>query len=107
MAEPGGRKWQVSTQNGGAPLFWAHSGRELFYRDRTTDSLIAVQTAREDAFAFGSRKALFAMPGPALAAIAPDDQRFLAIRRVRDEEESPELIVVENFFEELRATAGR
>ncbi len=37
--------------------------------------------------------------------VAPDDQRFVMIRN-RGVEETGELIVVENFFEELRAKVG-
>ena len=37
--------------------------------------------------------------------VAPDDQRFVMIRNVREREPS-ELIVVENFFEELKTKVG-
>ncbi len=37
--------------------------------------------------------------------VTPDDQRFVMIRNSRDVEAS-ELIVVENFFEELKAKVG-
>ncbi len=35
----------------------------------------------------------------------PDDQRFVMIRNI-EEQEASELIVVENFFEELKAKVG-
>ncbi len=38
--------------------------------------------------------------------VAPDDQRFLMLRGVNFEEGGPELILVENFFEELKAKVG-
>ncbi len=38
--------------------------------------------------------------------VTPDDQRFVMIRSIRDAEAADELIVVENFFEELKASVG-
>jgi hypothetical protein len=38
--------------------------------------------------------------------VSPDDQRFVMIRN-RGAEEVGELIVVENFFEELKAKVGK
>ncbi len=37
--------------------------------------------------------------------VAPDDQRFVMLRRILDNE-SEQLVVVENFFEELKAKVG-
>jgi hypothetical protein len=99
-------KWAVSTRGGTEPL-WSHSGRELFYRD-VAGNLVAVEVQTSPTFALGRSTALF----PAAAyysfargleyAVAPDDRRFLMIRRVSGGAPD-ELIVVDNWFEELKA----
>jgi hypothetical protein len=59
----------------------------------------------------GERRALFSVQGFRSNAfhqrydVTPDGQRFVMIRIVRGQEAS-ELIVVENFFEELKARVG-
>jgi serine/threonine-protein kinase len=99
-------KWAVSTRGGTEPL-WSHSGRELFYRD-VAGNLVAVEVQSAPTFALGRSTALF----PAAAyfsfargleyAVAPDDRRFLMIRQVPGGAPD-ELIVVDNWFEELKA----
>jgi Tol biopolymer transport system component len=97
-------KWAVSTGGGTEPL-WSHSGKELFYRDGA-GNLVAVAVQTRPTFALGHSKVLF----PAGAyfsfargleyAVAPDDRRFLMIRQVPGNTPD-ELIVVDNWFEEL------
>jgi len=100
-------KWAVSTRGGTEPL-WSHSGKELFYRDGA-GNLMTVEVRRSGAtFSAGRSTALFpagayfAWPNGAQYAVAPDDRRFIMIRRVAG---SPpdELIMVDNWFEELKA----
>ena len=99
-------KWAVSTRGGTEPL-WSHSGKELFYRDGA-GNLVAVEVQSTPTFSLGRSTALF----PAAAyysfargaqyAVAPDDRRFLMIRQVAGGAPD-ELIVVDNWFEELKA----
>ncbi len=105
-----GGKWQVSRGGGSAPV-WAHSGRELFYV--ASGKMHAVSIQPGPAFAAGPPRVLFTIPdliraGSPFAgtfAIAPGDQRFLMVRD-NDWLEmagTPTLVVVQNFFDELRA----
>src|SRR4029077_3651758 len=103
-------KWAVSTRGGTEPL-WSHSGKELFYRD-VAGNLVAVEVQSTPTFALGRSTVLF----PAAAyysfargleyAVAPDDRRFLMIRRVAGGTPD-ELIVVDNWFEELKAKSRK
>ncbi len=110
-------KWQVSTNGGMGPL-WSHSGDELFYVDRD-DQMVAARVELGEAVRVSEREILFEMPdtyegrGPnayitGLYDIAPDDQRFLMAREYREGQAEAEnqFIVVQNWFEELRARLG-
>jgi serine/threonine-protein kinase len=102
----GAAKWAVSTRGGTEPL-WSHSGRELFYRDGPAN-LVAVEVNPAPTFSPGLSTTLFPIGGfrsrtlyPEYA-VSPDDRRFLMIRRFLPN--APDkLIVVENWFEELKA----
>ena len=102
-----GGKWQVSSGGGTEPA-WAHSGRELFYRSGGT--LMAVDVQTTPTFTVGTRTTLFEVRGyngsPQRASYAVDrtDQRFLF---VKGSEGSRELVVVLNWFEELKSRTGR
>jgi serine/threonine-protein kinase len=102
-------KWQVSTDGGQEPV-WAHSGRELFYKG--SGDLIVVEVLPGAAFVPGERRALFSHQGYYSTTlhqfydVTPDDQRFVMIRN-RGADDAGELIVVENFFEELKTKVGR
>jgi hypothetical protein len=83
----------------------------LFYRAASGD-LVAVEVNTHPTFSLGRSAALFPAAGftsfrfTPQYAVAPDDQRFLMIRPL--ESGTPEkLIVVENWFEELRAKSRR
>ncbi len=102
-------KWQVSTGGGHSPL-WAHSGRELFYLNVREEMTVA-EIVTTPGFRVGERRVLFPV-GPEYTVstnytsfdITSDDQRFLMVRSVGAEDESARstLIVVENWFEELK-----
>ena len=105
-----GGRWQVSSGGGSAPL-WAHNGRELFYvRGK---NMYVVRIHPGPPFSAEPPRILFAIPDRVRVgslvrgtfAIAPDDQRFLMVRDNgwEDMAGTRTLIVVENFFEELRA----
>ncbi len=96
---------QVSTDGGVEPV-WAHSGRELFYRNGANE-LVAVQFTEDPTFATVREDMLFSMDdyltsnGNPMYDVSPDDQRFVMLR-IDAEFGSTELILVENFFVELR-----
>jgi serine/threonine-protein kinase len=101
-------KWQVSTNHGTEPV-WAHSGRELFYKG--SGDLMVVEVLPGATFVTGERRVLFSTQGyrsrftHQFYDVTADDQRFVMIRN-RGAEEVGELIVVENFFEDLKAKVG-
>ncbi len=101
-------KWLVSTDGGSEPV-WAHSGRELFYKG--SGDLMVVDVLPGLTFVMGERRVLFSVQGfrstpfHQFYDVTPDDQRFVMIRNLGGQEAS-ELIVVENFFEELKAKVG-
>ncbi|MEP6496226.1 MAG: protein kinase [bacterium] len=105
-----GGRWQVSSGGGSAPL-WAHNGRELFYA--SGKNMYVVQLHPGPPFSAEAPRVLFAIPDRVRLgslvrgtfAITPDDQRFLMVRDKswEDMAGTPTMVVVENFFEELRA----
>ena len=102
---------QVSADGGVEPV-WAHSGRELFYRNGANE-LVAVQVTGDSTFTRGEQDVLFSMTdyligdGHPMYDVTPDDQRFVMLR-IEDEdvESDTELILVTNWFEELRERMG-
>jgi serine/threonine-protein kinase len=102
----GDAKWQVSTSGGYWPA-WSHSGRELFYRTAQRE-MISVDVVPGPTFAMGERRVLFTGAyriGPGSYDITSDDQRFVMLRN-RGTGQASELIVVENFIEELKERVG-
>jgi hypothetical protein len=104
-------KWQASTSGGQAPL-WAHSGRELFFVDGARN-MVSVPVAAGASPQLGERRVLFRLDGGIYLTaqerytpfdITPDDRRFIMAREVqRSEEGAATFIIVENWFEELKA----
>ena len=99
-------KWAVSARGGTDPQ-WSHSGRQLFYRDGA-GNLVAHEVQTTPTFSLGRSTALFPAGGfvsfgtSSEYAVASDDRRFLMIRPLATD--TPDkLIVVENWFEELKA----
>ena len=103
-------KWQVSRGGGSAPL-WSYDGRELFYVSGPAMQAVAIHPG--SAFSAEPPRALFEIPERVRAgslargtfAITPDGRRFLMVRdnSWREMAGTPTLVVVENFFEELRS----
>ncbi|HEY8853319.1 MAG TPA: protein kinase [Gemmatimonadaceae bacterium] len=102
----GAAKWAVSTREGTEPR-WSHSGSELFYRDLGRN-FVAVEVKNNPTFSLGRSTALFPAGGFASDEREPqydvssDDRRFLMIRPVAASS-ADKLIMVENWFEELKA----
>jgi dipeptidyl aminopeptidase/acylaminoacyl peptidase len=108
----GDGKWVVST-SGGVDVRWSRNGRELFYRNGNGD-LVAVEVTTGGTPPTGRQRVLFSARPYVTEAVhqgydvAPDGQRFVMIRRgtVQGSGEPP-LVVVENFFEELKRKVPR
>ena len=106
--EVGGGRWQISTDGGLNPVF-SPNGRELFYD--TGNALMVVPIDTKTTFSPGTPQVLFQgayFYGPTGAGgraydIAPDGQRFLMLKNAgAGGSLSASIIVVENWFEELR-----
>ena len=97
---------QVSADGGVEPV-WAHSGRELFYRNGANE-LVAVEVTDDPTLRVGQQDVLFSMAdyltsnGSPMYDVSPDDQRFVMLRIGEEGVDDTELILVQNFFEELR-----
>jgi len=99
-------RWQVSTTGGTQPV-WANSGRELFYRNGRNE-LVAAEVRAGPGFSVGEQRALFsvapyASPGFFQSyGVSPDGRRFLMVSEGASSQEN-ELILTENWFQELKA----
>ena len=107
-----GASLQQVSANGGTEPVWAHSGRELFYVNGASE-LVAVQVSTDPGFALGQQEVLFSVAGYmrhsayAMYDVTPDDQRFMMLRIGNEENAAAsELILVTNWFEELRERLG-
>jgi Tol biopolymer transport system component len=101
----GEARWAISTGGGNEPR-WAHSGRELFYRNGSLE-MVAVEVDTDPVFSVTRSTVLFPASdfhrGTQLAQydVTSDDQRFLMITRA-DQGADGDLILVVNWFEELK-----
>ena len=103
-------KWQISREGGSAPV-WSRDGRELFYVGGSKMQAVAIHPGA--IFTAEPPRALFEIPERVRAgslaggtfAVTPDGQRFLMVRDESWAEMAgmPMMVVVENFFEELRS----
>ena len=107
-----GGKWLVSTEGGAEPL-WSRDGKELFYRNGNGD-MVAVAVADVGGTPVGAERVLFPTSGYVkdlqhrMYDVTPDGKRFLMLRLDNDEVgDDTELIVVKNFFEELKRLVPR
>jgi len=108
--DAGSARWQVSTAGGTSPL-WSHSGKELFYRS-AQEQMMTVAIRPGANFAFDLPKPMFST-APFVGInpiqsfdVSPDDKRFLFLRETAQNERN-ELIVVQNWTEELKARARK
>ena len=108
----GGGRWQLSTDGGTEPI-WDATGRELYFRDAERATIMAVDlssgpgapTSRtltrlpaEDDFEVNPRNRLFDRAR---------DGRFLMIQRAGATDVSGHLVVVLNWFQELKERVDR
>ena len=101
---------QISVDGGRNPV-WAHSGRELFYRNGNNE-MVVVQVRGDPTFSAGQQDVLLSMAdylpgaGHPMYDVSPDDQRFVMLRVGESGGAASELILVENWAQELRGRAG-
>jgi serine/threonine-protein kinase len=104
-------KWQISTGGGNCPL-WSPDGRELFYLSEDGNAM-SVAVESKPTLRFGAPKVLFKNTNLGLTVtsghpwdIHPDGKRFLMMEpppaASSEEKPKPKIIVVTNWFEELR-----
>src|SRR2546427_568742 len=102
-------RWQVSRAGGTEPA-WARSGRELFYRSAAGD-FVAMDVATSPSFRVEAEHVLFSArdymgnPLNRSYAVSPDDRSFLFLRHKPGAQS--QLIIVTNWFEELKAKVGK
>ena len=108
--DPGSAKWQVSTQGGTSPR-WSPRGNELFYLDARLN-LMSAEVQTSPTFSVLRTRRLFDASGFVMASlsrrnydVAPDASRFLMVRRPGGST-TTHLVVVENWFEELKRARG-
>jgi serine/threonine-protein kinase len=104
MPGPGGKR-QVSIDGGQEPA-WSRDGRELYYRSGT--HFMAADIRTSPAFSVGSRRELFEdsyarNPDHTNYDIHPVTGQFLVVEGSND---PTDLVVVLNWFEELKERAG-
>ncbi len=99
---------QVSRAGGVKPL-WARDGSELFYLDAGSSRLMAVSVRMDASPDFGNPEIVFEESYPVAFQgrtydVSPNGERFLMIKAggADDETPTPELILVLNWFEELK-----
>ncbi len=100
-------RWQISTDGGEWPV-WNPAGGELFYRTPTGVMALAFET--EPTFTPGALTQLFERiiigARNRRMAVSPDGQRFLLLANAQEgpgsEAARSQLIVVQNWFEELK-----
>ncbi len=106
-------KWQISTGGGDGPL-WGRDSRELVFRSGGGGTIYSVDMAHGPGQA--SPRILAQLPalsqfesnglGGHMFEMSPDGRRFLMVRQGAGDK-SGDLIVVLNFFNELRAATAR
>ena len=97
----------MSTDGGIQPL-WARNERELFYLNG--EALIAVSIETDPSFTVGNPAVVFegqyyGSQGGRSYDVSPDGERFLLIKQAQDASARPQIVVVQNWFEELNRLA--
>jgi Tol biopolymer transport system component/tRNA A-37 threonylcarbamoyl transferase component Bud32 len=103
-----GRRWTVPTRGATNPV-WSRDGRELYYI--SDNRMMAVEVASEPNFPIGTPELLFEFSDDLIVSggsltrgyDVSDDGQFLMVKRSGDPRD--QLIVVQNWFEELKQLA--
>jgi hypothetical protein len=104
-----GEKYKISTDGGNEPL-WSPDGRELFYRNGGKMMVVAVDTNSTNFNIAKPPETLFeGQYSTAIGVykvvnydITPDGQRFVMIKESERQSTTDQLIIVLNWFEELK-----
>jgi serine/threonine-protein kinase len=105
---PAGGRWQVSSGHGLEPQ-WSRDGKKLFYRDGANLMVVPVET--KPTFKAGTPRAfltnLFHAPGGFQDyVVSPDGRRVLVVRPSEKTTSSDRMVVIVNWFDELRRAAA-
>jgi serine/threonine-protein kinase len=98
-------KWMISQDGGNSPV-WGPQGREIFYRSLEDGAMMAAKIRTEPTFTAEAPVVLFT--GNYYRArdrnydISPDGRRFLMLKEVGQSSDPDTLVVVLNWFEELK-----
>jgi serine/threonine-protein kinase len=96
-------RWTISTDGGNEPL-WSPKGKELFYH-ASGYRMMTVSIETEPEFKPGKPEFMFDLSFAVELGrdydISPDGQRFLFVKEGHGLEEDTELIVVQDWFDEL------
>jgi len=105
-------KWQISTAGGDAPV-WNRNGRELMFRSADGGDIYVADMARGPSET--SPRKLLELPAQSqfesngldghMFELSRDGRRFLMVRQGAGDK-SGDLVVVQNFFTELKAATG-
>lgn len=101
----GSARVQVSTDGGREPT-WSHDSKELFYRNEAGDLIDAMVSSTAD-LRISARRKLFSMQPYAtdnshrMISVAPDNQSFYLARKFVANGQPAQVIVVQNWFQEL------
>lgn len=107
--DAGRARWQVSKSGGTEPV-WSPDGRELYYRNSKGD-LVAAEIDGSAGFRVVGERALFSARGfvtdtrNRAYSVSPDGRAFYFIDVLSGT--PSQLVVVTNWFEELKAKVGR
>ena len=96
----GGAKWQISTEGGIRPS-WTRNG-ELVYPNG--DKMMAVSIATQPTVSVGTPRLLFERhyEGALNYDVTADGQRFLMLKSSEQDQKATQIVVVQNWFEELK-----
>ncbi len=110
-----GGRWRVAGDGARIPV-WSPDGRELLYYSGT--AVMSVRVTTDPSFGFGNPETVFEGQyimgtGGAGFSVSPDGQRFLMVKRsgtrtddtargLEREAAPPEVVLVQNWFEELK-----
>jgi Tol biopolymer transport system component len=103
-------RWQASVSGGSLPV-WARNSRELFYVNGRQE-MASVELKPGSGFVAGEPRVLFPAGDYSLGGnaqvfdVTPDGRRFLMVRPVVGTAET-ELVLVQNWFEEIKTRVGR
>jgi Tol biopolymer transport system component len=103
-------RWQASLSGGSLPV-WARNGRELFYLNGRQE-MMGVEVKPGPGFALGEPRLLFPAGQYTLTGtsqvydVSADGRRFVMVRPVAGVAET-ELVLVQNWFEELKTRVGK